>query len=141
MTGQAQILAAARAGVALALPGAADRSEDFEGAPAADLPAFAVRIAPGGAVPAGMGAAGVEVTAQLLVSCWDRDGPGLAARLSASGADIDRRIASRGAPMAALLHWIFREGETFEVERGERRVGRMDFTFDLFWIAAAPADP
>lgn len=129
------IWANVRAAITTAIPTAHDASEDAEAVSDKKMPAFVVDIIQEDAEPTGMGSTELQVTDQVTVSIWDMGGKGIRQTLSNHIAAIDAQVQAKGSPVQSAVRNITRNGHEFEIDKGERRVGRVDLDYSVEYTA------
>lgn len=130
-----QVLAAIRARLALAYPTAADVSGETDPVAADRCPAYAVRSETRESERLGMGEfSGLAITEDVTVSAWAVGGPDLETLLLEFAEEMSLQVTGHPDDLGGLVEWIERTGEDVETVKGERRVGRLDLSFDVKFL-------
>lgn len=135
MATRAEIVAEIKGRVLAILPGAFDATGEAEAVEPKRLPAFAVVLAVQDAEPAAMGAPDAFLeTGTLSVTVWQTGGPGIDATLRATADALTAAMLATPRDLGGLVEWIRPGDQDFDVARAERRAGRVDLTFPVFYL-------
>lgn len=130
-----------RARLARAWPDALDASEDPHGQDPARLPAYVVDIEEQETEPRSMGVPGDHIVTDLVrVTAWTAGGRHIKDHLRGRAQALQRALITPDK-LDGRVFDLAPAGLSTEVERGERRVGRIEMRIEARYIARAFAPP